>query len=282
AATMRSLAAALQPAMTRRGEGARALQLVLFASDGAVTRLNIGTAAPLRDAGLIAVLFAERLAATATDETDFAAGYGDAAGFDMVRLCVSQSEPLADAQIDLAGETGGAADRNQLFSRLGARLGEARITRPVAIDTHIPEQAVRPRPVASQSVPSGLAAAADAFAGPVPGYPPERPLKLFERPEPVAVVAEVPEGPPLTFRWRRVLYQVARAEGPERIAPEWWCDDMAAQNLAVQNPASVTRDYFRIEDRQGRRFWLYRDGLYGSDAEDGAGRPCWYVHGLFA
>ncbi len=290
-ATVRSLAAALQPALTRRGEGARALQLVLFASDGTVARFSVGTAAPLRDAGLIAALFAERLATTGTDETDFGAGNGNAAGFDMVRLSVAESEPFAEAQIDLAGQAGGAADRNQLFSRLGARLGEASITRPVAIDTHIPEQAVRARPVASHSVPSRGVAAVDAFAGPYPGHPPERPLKLFERPEPVEVVAEVPEGPPVAFRWRRVLYQVARAEGPERIAPEWWRDDVAAQsleaqNLAAQNLASVARDYFRIEDQEGRRFWLYRDGLYGGEAGDGANcgaiRPSWYVHGLFA
>jgi len=291
-ATVRSLAAALQPALTRRGAGARALQLVLFACDGAVTRFSLGTAAPVRDAGLIAALFAERLAAADTGKADLGAGYGDAAGFDMVRLCVAESEPLAEAQIDLAGQASGAADRNQLFSRLGARLGAACVTRPVAVDTHIPEQAVRARPVASQGAPSaGVAAAADAFAGPCPGHPPERPLKLFERPEPVEVVAEVPEGPPVAFRWRRVLYQVARAEGPERIAPEWWRDEvtaqsLAAQSLAAQNLAAAARDYFRIEDQEGRRFWLYRDGLYGGEAGDGAdydaGRPCWYVHGLFA
>ena len=274
-ATVRSLAEALQPALTRRGEGARALQLVLFASDGAVTRLSVGTAAPMRDAGLIAALFAERLAATGAGETDFGANYGHADGFDMVRLCVTESEPLADVQIDLAGQASGAADRNQLFSRLGARLGEASVTRPVAIDTHIPEQAVLARPVASYSAQSEGAAVIGA--DPFPGHPPERPLKLFDRPEPVDVVAEVPEGPPLAFRWRRVLHQVARAEGPERIAPEWWRDDMAAQNLAA-----ATRDYFRIEDQEGRRFWLYRDGLYGGEADHGAVRPSWYVHGLFA
>jgi protein ImuB len=271
------------------------LQLVLFASDGAVTRLNVGTAAPLRDAGLIAALFAERLAAAGPGETDFGAdfgaGHGAAAGFDMVRLCVTESEPLAEVQIDLAGEAGGAADRNQLFSRLGARLGEARVTRPTAIDSHIPEQAVLARPVAAHSAQSGGVGAgaevsfSNPFPGPFPGHPPERPLKLFERPEPVEVIAEVPEGPPLAFRWRRVLYQVARAEGPERIAPEWWRGDRPGRNLAA-----ATRDYFRIEDREGRRFWLYRDGLYGGEADPGAdhdadhdaGRPSWYVHGLFA
>jgi protein ImuB len=78
----------------------------------------------------------------------------------------------------------------------------------------------------------------------------------------------VPEGPPLNFRWRRALHRVARAEGPERVAPEWWRDSAAAE----------TRDYFRVEDAEGRRYWLYREGLY-----DGAEKnPRWYMQGFSA
>ena len=76
----------------------------------------------------------------------------------------------------------------------------------------------------------------------------------------------MPEGPPLNFRWRRALYRVARAEGPERIAPEWWRE------------AAASRDYFRVEDAEGRRYWLYREGLYGS----GEFTPRWYLQGLSA
>ena len=93
-----------------------------------------------------------------------------------------------------------------------------------------------------------------------------RPIRLLERPEPVEASAEVPEGPPLSFRWRKALYRVARAEGPERIASEWWHENV---------PAPV-RDYFRIEDIEGRRYWLYREGLYGEAAQ-----PRWFLHGIF-
>ena len=82
-----------------------------------------------------------------------------------------------------------------------------------------------------------------------------RPLRLFARPEPVEAIAEVPDGPPVRFRWRRALYRVARAEGPERIAAEWWRDD------------DLTRDYFRVEDVAGHRFWLFREGLYGRETD---------------
>jgi protein ImuB len=118
-----------------------------------------------------------------------------------------------------------------------------------------------------------------ALAGPPPAtaaWPvdrPPRPVRLFAHPESVEVIAEVPDGPPIRFRWRRRLYDVTRAEGPERIEPEWWADNGPA--------ARGTRDYFRVEDTTGRRFWLYRDGLYDV-GEDGARAPRWYVHGLFA
>jgi protein ImuB len=112
---------------------------------------------------------------------------------------------------------------------------------------------------------------------------PIRPIRLFERPEPIDAVAEVPDGPPLRFRWRRVMHEVISFEGPERIAPEWW----RAQKQAR------TRDYFRVEDKQGQRFWLFRAGLY-ERAERSADSfaqtepavnpalPRWYMHGLFA
>ena len=95
-----------------------------------------------------------------------------------------------------------------------------------------------------------------------------RPMRLFPHPEPVEAIAEVPEGPPITFRWRRTFHRVSRAEGPERIEAEWWIDGEAAS----------PRDYFRIEDQGGRRFWLYREGLYGV----GALPPRWFMHGVFA
>ena len=97
-----------------------------------------------------------------------------------------------------------------------------------------------------------------------------RPLFLFATPEPIAAIAEVPDGPPTRFEWRRRAYRVARAEGPERIAPEWW--------LAPAGAGRTTRDYYRVEDEAGHRLWLFRDGLY---EREGAA-PRWFVHGVFA
>jgi protein ImuB len=74
----------------------------------------------------------------------------------------------------------------------------------------------------------------------------------------------VPDGPPIRFRWRRVLREVTRAEGPERISGDWMRGD-------------AVRDFYRVEDKQGRRYWLYREGFFGDDPP-----PRWFVAGLFA
>ena len=101
-----------------------------------------------------------------------------------------------------------------------------------------------------------------------------RPLRLFEKPEPIKVIAEVPDGPPAWFQWRRATHTVKRVEGPERVAMEWW-----------RSHETLTRDYFRVEDEAGLRFWLYRDGLYDREIVQREGeiaQPNWFVHGLFA
>ena len=124
---------------------------------------------------------------------------------------------------------------------------------------------------------SDIAAAACAvWPARVEGEPPLRPLRLFEKPEPIKVpFATVPDGPPHQFTWRRATHAVVRVEGPERIAMEWWRPQGSA----------LTRDYFRVEDEAGLRFWIYRDGLYGSELVTEEGKPApsnWFVHGLFA
>jgi protein ImuB len=101
------------------------------------------------------------------------------------------------------------------------------------------------------------------------GPAPARPLRLLARPEPIEAVAPVPDAPPVLFRWRRILHKVAKVRGPERLAPEWW-------RSPDVDPDAATRDYFAIEDTEGGRFWLFREGLYL-----GAAMPRWFLHGLF-
>jgi protein ImuB len=253
--TIGQLAHELSRLLERRGEGARLLQIALFRADGKVQRLEAGTGRPLRDPDRIQRLFIERLA-TVGDECDPGFGY------DMVRLSVLTCERLDPVQVSLAGQ-GQQAELAHLIDRLSARFGQRRLTRLVPRDTHIPEFAVA-------AVPAQLACH-DVAVAPLEqdSLAPVRPLRLFSRPEPIDAVAEVPDGPPVRFRWRHVLHEVTAAEGPERIAMEWWRDEQGQ---------ALTRDYFRIESKEGARAWLYREGLY----ERGAGRPRWFLHGLFA
>ena len=178
-----------------------------------------------------------------------------------------------------------------LVDRLLAKLGEGAVCRLEPVARHRPEQAeqaVTPgrEPVPwREAPPDASEAPPDAPEAPATPQRPQRPFRLFDRPEPVEVMAEVPDGPPLLFIWRRVRRRVARAAGPERIEPEWWT------GAGAGGRDEAVRDYYRIEDADGRRYWLYRAGLYGdgggdgggdTDASTGTGRaPRWYVHGLY-
>jgi protein ImuB len=257
--TIEHLGHQLAVLLDRRGEGGRLFQVALFRADGKVHRLELGTGAPLRDAARIRKLFAERLAVL-----------GDACdpgfGYDMIRLSALVTERSDPAQTGLAGEDH-AEELAHLIDRLGARFGLRQVSRLVPQDTHIPEYAVRELPAhASRSVAiSAPAIEQDSLSA-------ARPLRLFARPEPIDATAQVPDGPPARFTWRHMTHQVAHVEGPERIAMEWWRDDRGN---------TLTRDYFRVEDGDGVRMWIYRDGLYGIELEKPK-VPRWYLHGLFA
>ncbi|TIX21374.1 DUF6504 family protein, partial [Mesorhizobium sp.] len=216
---------------------------------------------------LIQKLFHERLAAL---EQDIDAGYG----FDLVRLSVLASAAFDMQQADLTGETiDDGADIALFADRIRARLGEGAVLQPVTVESHLPERAVATIPFTEAPRRTTPPKKPDRLQAPKTIFPPERPIRLFRSPEPIDVPAtEMPEGPPLNFRWRRALYRVARAEGPERIAAEWWRE-------TPSDEAASTRDYFRIEDADGRRYWLYRQGLYGGASQV---PPRWFMHGVFA
>ncbi len=267
-ASISSLAQDLCALLARHGEGARRLEASLFRVDGAVKHFEVGTSRPLREPGLIAKLFRERFeaASIANDGDPFDAGYG----FDVIRLAALAVERKAPEQTGwsdreaFSSEADAAADLADLIDRLGARLGLKRVTRLAFNATHAPEFAVIATPAAHDARKSHHLNPAPENAS---GHLPSRPIRLLQRPEPIEAIAAVPDGPPLRFRWRRVLHEVAAFEGPERLAPEWW-----------RGESALTRDYFRAEDCEGRRFWLFREGLFNGETA----RPRWFMHGFFA
>ncbi len=252
---LRDLVAQAARALAERHEGGRDFGLSLFRSDGAVHRLRIETGQASRDPSLICRLFAERIE-TLADPLDPGFGY------DMMRLDLLRTEPLAAAQSGFEEDQAPADALALLTDRLSVRLGAGRVRRFAAGDSHIPECAGFTVPVNSPVLPLSAAHAPEA------GEPPLRPLQLLDPPQIVDVIAEVPDGPPRRFRWRRQTHDITAFEGPERISAEWW---------KRRDGAGLTRDYYRVEDSAGRRFWLFRHGLYGAEKTS----PDWYLHGLF-
>ncbi|MCC6887814.1 MAG: DNA polymerase Y family protein [Hyphomicrobiales bacterium] len=259
--TIAQLSQELARLLERRGEGARLIEVALFRTDGKVNRMTAGTGAPLRDPARIRALFVERLAAIGDD-------YDPGFGYDVVRLGARAAERSDPVQTGFAVPDHAAALAH-LVDRLGARFGLRRVTRLIPQNTHIPEFTVTAVAAASHRSPQPAPEKArDCTQPSLDSLAPRRPLRLLEPPERIEAMAAVPDGPPVQFTWRRVRYQVARAEGPERIAMEWWRDT---------HGRAMTRDYFRVESREGMRVWLYREGAFNTRA-----MPHWFLHGVFA
>ena len=245
----RDIADRLCARLLAEGQGAGRFELAFHRLDGRAERLAIGLSLPGRAPAAIARLFAPMLE---TVDPGF--------GIEVVTLAAERVEPVAERQISLAsiGEIAREDGIAPLVDRLANRLGEGRVWRAAAYPSHSPERAVvRQAPLAAAS-----GAAWDAKC--------PRPVRLFARPEPViAMMALVPDDPPRRFRWRGRYHEVRHVEGPERLAEEWW----------LRPPGSVTpahaRDYYRVEDNTGARYWLFRDRLYGGEEP-----PKWWLHGL--
>lgn len=248
------LLAETERALEARRSGARGFRLTVFRVDGLSRRIGLGVARPVRDAGSLARLFRERLAALVTPLDP---GFG----IDQLRMEALDLEPLDPVQTAIDDRDRRIEALDALIDRLTARLGPEAVTWIRPVESHLPEKASR---LVSASRPEKDDGA--RWPDPEPGAPPLRPLHLFDPPQPVEVVSPVPDGPPARFKWRRVTHRVELAEGPERIEGEWW-----------RRGGGRVRDYYRVEDETGRRFWLFRAGHFGDEPA-----PRWYVHGLFA
>jgi protein ImuB len=271
---------ALVKQLEQRRLGARRLSLTGYRVDGSIGQASVATAIPSREPKHLQRLLEEQAAAL---DPGF--------GFDAFALTAEWTEELGAAQDSLVEEPSGTGELARLVDRLTVKLGSDAVRRPKAQESHLPERASGWVAAIGSSLPAKLAGRGTiprrgngGGVGAKPlhhstsssGSPPQpaareelkRPQRLLDRPEAIDVIYATPEGMPRRFVWRRAVHDIARAEGPERIAPEWW-----------RSPSSARlRDYYRVEDRQGRRYWIYREGLVG-DGRGGA--PGWFIHGLF-
>ena len=252
------LAKCLCSDLEKRGAGVRNIDLALFRTDGKVIRLGVGTSSPLRDPQSISRLFNDRIAAIYDD-------FDTGLGFEIGRLSALQVEPCDFEQTSLLMGNDNRNEFSHLIDKLGARLGLSRIIRMMPGETHLPEK-VDNNICLTGNYENEQDIREDFFH-------PVRPMRLLQSPEPIEAIASVPEGPPVRFRWRKKLHVVVHVEGPERISDEWW-----NSNEIGHQTIRHTRDYFRIEDDKGYRYWLYRQGLYASETN----LPRWYMHGIFS
>lgn len=240
------LSVQLCDALEQKGLGARRLDLICHRVDSRAQAVRVGTALPLRDAKRMTRLLSDKIE---TIQPGF--------GIEIMTLAATVAEPLPLKQAVTSLVAEPEPDVSGLIDLLANRVGEQNLYRAAPVASDVPERAVRHIP----------ALAADTGAD-WPGHWP-RPARLFARPEPIETVALLPDHPPVTFTWRGVRRRVKRADGPERVFGEWWKRD--PELIAV-------RDYFRIEDDAGERFWVFRAGD-GDDPLTGSQR--WFLHGIF-
>jgi len=230
--------------LEQRHLGARRLVLTGYRVDGSVAVASVATAIPSREPKHLQRLLVDKAAAL---NPEF--------GFDAFALTSDWTEQLDAAQDSLVEQPSVGRDIARLVDRLTVKLGPRAVRRPRAEESHLPERSSR-------------WIAALEKAEPIELPPMRRPQRLLDRPEAIDVIYATPEGMPRRFVWRRAVHDIARVEGPERIAPEWW-----------RQPSSARlRDYYRVEDAEGRRYWIYREGLIGDGR---GGLPGWFIHGLF-
>ena len=245
----RDICALLCARLEAEGQGARRFELVFHRLDGRDYPVRVGLSRPGRDAARIAKLLKPKLE---TVDPGF--------GIEVVTLWADDVEPLSVAQRSLDADGGVSLEEGlaPLVDRLINRLGEGRVWRADPYESHVPERSVT--------------RAAPLDAPPQTAWDPERPrpTRLLRRPEAITVMAQLPDEPPAHFTWRGQRHRVRHAEGPERIGQEWW-----RKAFDGVGPSKI-RDYYRVEDEAGGRFWIYRQGLYGAGDE-----PKWWLHGLF-
>ena len=230
--------------LKKEGKGLRNCSLRAFRTDGRVEEIEIGTSRATHASAHLFRLFELKIEKLAPGP-----------GIELFLLSATKTEEL-QAQQESIWKNKAVLDDHilmELVDRITNKLGSGIIHRYLPEQSYWPERSIRPAIELNE----------------LPAWPWQldrpRPLQLLSRPERITVSAPIPDYPPMLFRYRGVVHHVKKADGPERIEREWWIEQ------------GDHRDYYTVEDEEGRRFWIFRQGHYGTELN-----PKWFVHGIFA
>jgi protein ImuB len=229
--------------LAREEKGMRKCVFKGYRVDGNVQQIEIGTSYPSRNIDHLFKLFELKIATIAP-----------ALGIEVFTIDAPIVEDVTVAQDALWGftEGGNGTAIAELLDRIAGKLGVGTIQRYLPDAHYWPER--------SYKAAASLVEKPDkAWRSALP-----RPIHLLPKPETIEVTVPMPDYPPMLFRYKGVLHNVSKADGPERIEQEWWLEQ------------GLYRDYYCIEDEQGARYWLFRSGSYDTD------EPKWFMHGFFA
>ncbi|WP_244466077.1 DNA polymerase Y family protein [Hyphomicrobium sp. GJ21] len=245
------LVASVCAQLGERSVGGRIFTGIFMRADGVVRRIRVETSQPTRNPDAILRLYRDRLE-TLADPLD--PGFG----FDVICFEAIRVEPWIESQGTFNAQDDQKDKVAQLVDRLSTMFGRERVMRLHPLDSHVPERA-------QTMLPAALSAPSQEWGqGALQAQAGLRPLLIYTRPHPIDVKSDANDRPE-SVRWRRVTHRIAQAIGPERIAEEWW------------RPASDygTRDYYRVESSEGRRFWIFC-GASGDEKQR------WFLHGVFS
>jgi protein ImuB len=236
----------LEIVCTRLQHEQKGLRVAIFKCyriDGKIEKIEIGTNRPSYNRHHLFKLFELKIE---TIEPDL--------GIDLFMLEAQKVEPVSSIQEKLWQTTDGLENvhLSELLDRISGKYGANSIQRFLPAEHYWPERSVKQ----AISIDDKLTAEWKVDR--------PRPVQLLPNPEPIEVTAPVPDYPPMNFRYKGKLHKVIKADGPERIEQEWWLQQ------------GQHRDYYYVEDEEGKRYWLFRSGHYSDKLYQ------WFIHGFFA
>jgi protein ImuB len=224
-------------------KGLRIACLKCYRVDGVMVQVTIGTNRPSRNARHLFKLFETRLSSIEP-----------ALGIELFVLEAEKVEDHSPLQEKLWERKAGLEDEriSALIDRLAGKFGADHIHRYLPDEHYWPERSYKPATSLHEKLTT------------VWRTDRPRPIRLLSTAQRIMVTAPIPDYPPMLFRYKGKLHKIIKADGPERIEEEWWLED------------GEHRDYYRVEDEEGCRYWLYRSGHYDADKPHQ-----WYIHGFF-